>query len=531
MSRSVFRPNTVHPSSPISTVLRRAEPAGWPGAPKWARSLRISPQRFRPSPAPAVARHFATSWNDRNTAASMPRQVAHLDHRSGSRLDTVSARATLEQQRRGHFVNAVSRSRPLQRRSAELRQYQQRRPIRRFGPPLWHRSRSIAAPAAANMAKATTCRRCQIRRRWGLSMHRSVPPMRPRRHWLRRAIWERQRQRSRSHLRRRWMRQRSSAMLSQRSRSMRLRRSRLMCARLLPMPRCSPVLRRPWRRRCRSRADCASRSRQTVQTAQTTQQRPAAGLPAGVAGPWGADISMQQQPAIDRMTTQSTQQPTTFGQKLGNFAQRNLPAIAGTMIAGPVGGLIGGLLGRSFDAAKPGQVFGNPFQGLGNTARAMGMFQSGTPYAGPISTYGYRYAGRLAMCWVVPLRSAAGPIRARRRDTQSRHCREAPFNARTNMDLRHLSGHRWLRQRRPIPAASLAAVVVGEAGAIRPMSAHRRWAMPARGAAVAVLPAARQAAQAKAPVPTRAARARARRVNEQCRFHPGRPPPHRIPAS
>ena len=125
------------------------------------------------------------------------------------------------------------------------------------------------------------------------------------------------------------------------------------------------------------------------QVAQQAQQRPAGGLPAGVAGPWGANISMQQQPAVDRLTTQSTaQQPTTFGQKLGNFAQRSLPAIAGTMIAGPVGGMIGGLLGRSLDAAKPGQVFGNPFQGLGNTAKAMGMFQSGTPYSGPISNYG-----------------------------------------------------------------------------------------------------------------------------------------------
>ena len=123
------------------------------------------------------------------------------------------------------------------------------------------------------------------------------------------------------------------------------------------------------------------------QVAQTTQQRPAGGLPAGVAGPWGADISMQQ-PAVDKMTTQSTAQPTTFGEKLTNAAQRYGPQIAGTILGGPVGGLIGGLLGRSFDAAKPGQVFGNPFQGLGNTARAMGLFQSGTPYAGPISNYG-----------------------------------------------------------------------------------------------------------------------------------------------
>ena len=111
------------------------------------------------------------------------------------------------------------------------------------------------------------------------------------------------------------------------------------------------------------------------------------GIPSGVPGPWGADIA-NQQPAVDRMTTQSTQQPTTFGEKLTNLAQRYGPQIAGTLVAGPVGGLIGGIVGRSFDAAQPGQLLGNPFQGLGNTAKAMGMFQSGTPYAGPISNYG-----------------------------------------------------------------------------------------------------------------------------------------------
>ena len=133
---------------------------------------------------------------------------------------------------------------------------------------------------------------------------------------------------------------------------------------------------------------------QVAAAPQAAQQRPAGGLPTGVAGPWGADIA-NQQPSLDRMTTQSTAKvadpahPPGFMGKLGDFAQRYGPQIAGTLIAGPVGGLLGGLLGRSFDAAKPGQVLGNPFQGLANTARAMGMFQSGTPYAGPVSTYGY----------------------------------------------------------------------------------------------------------------------------------------------
>ena len=73
--------------------------------------------------------------------------------------------------------------------------------------------------------------------------------------------------------------------------------------------------------------------------------------------------------------------------KVGDFAQRFGPQIAGTLIAGPLGGFIGGLLGRSFDNALPGQAFGNPFKGMG--LGGLGMFQSQAPYAGPKTTVGY----------------------------------------------------------------------------------------------------------------------------------------------
>ena len=72
--------------------------------------------------------------------------------------------------------------------------------------------------------------------------------------------------------------------------------------------------------------------------------------------------------------------PTTLADKAVNFAQRNLPAIAGSMIAGPVGGLIGMGLGRMFDAAQPGQVFGNPFK----DANQFGAFRSLANLAGPV---------------------------------------------------------------------------------------------------------------------------------------------------
>ena len=118
----------------------------------------------------------------------------------------------------------------------------------------------------------------------------------------------------------------------------------------------------------------------------------AGGIPAGVPGPWGADIA-RQPPAIDRtitgsIRTASPAHPPGFFGKLGDFAQRYGPQVAGSLIAGPVGGFLGGLVGRSFNEAKPGQLLGNPFAGLGRTMKGLGMFQSGTPYAGPISNYG-----------------------------------------------------------------------------------------------------------------------------------------------
>ena len=111
------------------------------------------------------------------------------------------------------------------------------------------------------------------------------------------------------------------------------------------------------------------RPAQTVQTAQQAQQRPAGG------------IAIQAGPT----TTQATAQPQPKG-FLGTIGQgiKAAAPVLGSLALGP----LGGLLGASIASAKPGQVFGNPFQGLANTAKAMGMFQSGTPYAGPISNYG-----------------------------------------------------------------------------------------------------------------------------------------------
>ena len=150
------------------------------------------------------------------------------------------------------------------------------------------------------------------------------------------------------------------------------------------------------------------------QIAQTTQQRPAGGLPAGVAGPWGADISMQQQPAVDRMTTQSTAQPQRRG-FLGTIGQ-------GIKAAAPDNRQLGtwsiGWPSRCFDC----QCQAGP--GAGQSVSRPRQYRQGN---GHVSIRARPMPGRCrlmdtapapsAMCWAAMRRLAAEPIRARRRDT------------------------------------------------------------------------------------------------------------------
>ena len=340
-------------------------------------------QRFRPSAAPAAVRpSIANFGNIREPEAQIPggpKANEVISARPGSLMRDIRAtvaspphrgmtgtpaaqQATPDQLRQAHFVNAVSRSLAPATPVGQAPAPAPAPAPSRFGPPVSPQTRSMIAapaPAPADMVKATTMQAMPNSPPLGavnapLGPANAPPAALAAAKNLGTAIAAKQ----------------APAAIPPDVRQ---------TAAYASMPPSTPA----------ALAEKVSQPapRQVAaapQVAQQAQQRPAGGLPAGVAGPWGADIA-NQTPAIDRMTTQSTAQPQQKG-FLGTIGQgiKAAAPVLGSLALGP----LGGLLGASIASAKPGQLLGNPFQGLGNTAKAMGMFQSGTPYSGPISNYG-----------------------------------------------------------------------------------------------------------------------------------------------